>query len=46
MCFTKKRKLIGGKEAAWSKGEFLRDQEKIIDVGMTDGIINTSNKGG
>lgn len=46
MCFTKKRKLIGGKEAAWSKGDFLRDQEKIIDVGVADGIINTSNKGG
>lgn len=31
MCSTKKRKLIGAKEAARSKGELLRDQEEIID---------------
>lgn len=46
MRFTKKRQLIGGKKAARSKGEFLKDQAKVTDTGITDGVLNTSNGGG
>lgn len=41
-CFSKKRKLIGAKKAARSKGEFLKDLEKVTDTQITD-EINTSN---